>query len=184
MCGGVLPLRKTMQGVCPYSLLFQEGSVRIHMVHIVEGIAAMIVILCIVDGWRRGLLLKLYGLARFVVIIVLTILLTPLVYQVLPFEMSLRIGLSVLLALILSSLLLILAGRLLHIVDKIPVLNTINRLGGALIGLLFGVLVVWITMILILSFHEIEWCGTASYYIRQSPILSWLVHFNPLDLIK
>ena len=154
------------------------------MYHIVEGIAVLIILICIVDGWRRGLLLKLYGLARFAAMLILTIVLTPLLYQILPLEPGLREGAAALGALILSIVLLLIAAQVLHIVDKIPILNTVNRLGGAAVGLVIGVLAVWVALIVITSFRDIAWCKTVTGYIKQSTVLSWFVHFNPLDLLK
>ncbi len=154
------------------------------MYHIVEAIAALIVILSIADGWRRGLLLKLFGLARLAAILIMTIVLTPLLYKILPLEPGLREGAAGLGALLLSIILTIIVAQVLHIVDKIPVLNTVNRIGGALVGILIGVLAVWLALIVITSFKDIAWCKTVTGYIKQSPVLSWLVHWNPLDLLK
>ncbi|MBO4396590.1 MAG: CvpA family protein [Eubacterium sp.] len=154
------------------------------MYHIVEAIAALIVIISVVDGWRRGLLLKLFGLARFAAMLILTIVLTPLLYHVLPLEPGLREGAAGLGALLLSVVLLIIVSQVLHIVDKIPLLNTVNRLGGAMIGLLIGVLAVWVALLIITSFKDISWCKTVTGYIKQSAVLSWFVHWNPLDLLS
>ena len=38
--------------------------------HIIEGIVALIIILCAVDGWRKGLILKLFGFLRFLLMII------------------------------------------------------------------------------------------------------------------
>ena len=46
------------------------------MTIIIEVIVLLIIIISAADGWRRGLLLKLYGLIRFVAAIVLTIVLS------------------------------------------------------------------------------------------------------------
>ena len=154
------------------------------MYHIVEAIAALIVIICIIDGWRRGLLLKLFGLARFAAILIVTIVLTPLLYRILPLDPGLREGAAALGTLVIAIVLSLIAAQVLHIVDKIPVLNTVNRLGGALIGLLIGVLAVWVALLVITSFRDIAWCKTVTGYIRQSTVLSWLVHWNPLDLLS
>ena len=48
------------------------------MTIIIEVIVLLIIIISAADGWRRGLLLKLYGLIRFIAAIVLTIVLTPI----------------------------------------------------------------------------------------------------------
>ena len=74
--------------------------------------------------------------------------------------------------------------KVLHIVDRIPVLKTINRLAGALVGMIFGVLAVWVALVLISSFTEVEWCRNITNYVKESPALTWLLHFNPMKYLK
>ena len=154
------------------------------MVHIVEALAALIIIICAADGWRRGLLLKAFGLVRFILMIVLTIVLTPVVYQILKLRPGVREGAAVLLSLVLAAVLLFVSSKVLKIVDHIPVLKTINHLGGAVIGLVFGVLAVWVVLVLLAAFTDVQWCKNVTAYVNESPILSELVSFNPVSLLK
>ena len=153
------------------------------MTHIIEGIAALVIIVCAVDGWRKGLILKLFGLLRFLLMIALTIVLTPLLYKVLPLEPGMKEGAAVLLALIVSVVALTVISRVLHIVDRIPVVRTINRFGGLLVGLLFGFLTVWVTLIVFNAFRDVDFCRTVIYYVKQSPALFWLLHFDPITFL-
>ena len=148
--------------------------------HIIEGIAALLIILSAADGWRKGLILKLFGFVRFLLMIALTILLTPLLYKILPLEPGMKEGAAVLLALIVSVVGLTVISRVLHIVDHIPVVRTINRFGGLLVGLLFGFLAVWVTLIVFNAFRDVDFCRTVIYYVKQSSALFWLLHFNPI----
>ena len=150
---------------------------------IIEIIVLLIIIICTVDGWKRGLLLKLFGLIRLVAMIALTVVLTPLIYTVLPLEPGVKEGVAVLSALILAVVLLTVISKILHIVDHIPVLRTINRLGGALVGLIFGVLSVWVALLIISSFTDVEWCKNVTTYVRERPALTWLLHFNPVKML-
>ena len=150
---------------------------------IIEIIVLLIIIICTVDGWKRGLLLKLFGLIRLVAMIALTVVLTPLIYTVLPLEPGVKEGVAVLSALILAVVLLTVISKILHIVDHIPVLRTIDRLGGALVGLIFGVLSVWVALLIISSFTDVEWCKNVTTYVRESPALTWLLHFNPVKML-
>lgn len=154
------------------------------MVHVVEGVAALIVIVSMIDGWRRGLLLKLYGLVKLIAVIILTVVLTPLIYKVMPLESGFREGVSALLALFVAVIVMILVSRALKLIDNIPVLNTVNRLCGVVIGLVFGILIVWILFVLISTLTEIDWCRKITEYVYQSPILKLIVRWNPADLLK
>ena len=150
---------------------------------IIEIIVLLIIIICTVDGWKRGLLLKLYGLVRLIAMIALTVILTPLIYAILPLKPGLKEGVAVLAALILAVVLLSVVAKILHIVDHIPVLKTINRLGGAVVGLIFGVLSVWVALLVISSFTDIEWCKNVTTYVKESPALNQLLHINPMKLL-
>ena len=166
------------------------GSIRavyrriVKMVHIVEALVALVIIICAADGWRRGLLLKAFGLVRFIVMIVLTVVLTPVTYQILKLRPGIREGMAVLLSLVLAAVLLFVLSKVLRIVDHIPVLKTINHLGGAVLGLIFGVLAVWVVLVLLAAFTDIEWCKNVTGYVNDSPVLSKLVRFNPVSLLK
>ena len=154
------------------------------MVHVVEAIAALIVIICAADGWRRGLLLKAFGLVRFIVMIVFTIVLTPIIYHLLRLEPGLKEGVAVLSALVLSVVLVFVISKVLKVVDHIPVLKTVNHFGGAVLGLILGVIAVWVVLLILSAFTEIEWCKNVTEYVNSSPVLSKVVKFNPLDLLK
>ena len=151
---------------------------------IIEIIVLLIIVISAADGWRRGFLLKLYGLVRFIAMIVLTIILTPIFYSVLPLEPGVKEGAALLIALVLSIILLSVVAKILHIVDRIPVLKTINRLAGAVVGMIFGVIAVWVARVLISSFTEVEWCKNVTHYVKESPALTWLLHFNPMSYLK
>ena len=151
---------------------------------IIEIIALILIVISMADGYRKGLLMKLFGLGRFVVMIVITIVLTPIIYMIMPLEPGVKEGASILLALILAAIVLFVVASVLKVVDRIPVIHTLNRLGGALVGLVFGVLAIWVILIVLGSFSDVEWCKNVTTYVKDSPILSFMLKFNPVDLLK
>ena len=64
-------------------------------------------------------------------------------------------------------------GKLLHGVFQLPVLNTLNRGGGLLAGLVRGVLMVWILLIIATPFVAAEPGGTLATALRQSALLQY-----------
>lgn len=64
-------------------------------------------------------------------------------------------------------------GKLLHGVFQLPVLNTLNRGGGLLAGLVRGVLMVWILLIVATPFVAAEPGGSLATYLRQSALLQY-----------
>lgn len=147
---------------------------------IAELIALAIVTLSVVQGAYRGLVLKVYSLVRLILLLVVTVILTPMIFSLLPQELSAREGAAFLAALVLAAIALHILARLLKIVDHIPVVSTINRLGGAALGLVVGVLLVWLILLLAGALQEAEWCRQIQGYIRQSAILTQLQQIDPL----
>lgn len=147
---------------------------------IAELIALAIVALSVVQGAYRGLVLKVYSLVRLILLLVVTVILTPMIFSLLPQELSVREGAAFLAALILTAIALHILERLLKIVDHIPVVSTINRLGGAALGLVVGVLLVWLILLLVGALQEAEWCRQIQGYIRESAILTQLQQIDPL----
>ena len=72
---------------------------------------------------------------------------------------------------------------MLKVIDHIPVVKEVNKAGGALLGLVFGMLLVWVALFVIGTFQEAEWCREAAGYVRQSDILMALQKCNPLPAI-
>lgn len=65
-------------------------------------------------------------------------------------------------------------GTLLHGIFQLPVLNTLNRGGGLLAGLVRGVLMVWILLIIATPFVASEPGGALGTSLRQSVLLQYL----------
>ncbi len=78
---------------------------------------------------------------------------------------------------------------LMNMVMKLPGLNMVNRLGGALFGFVEALLIVWVVFIIIDIAVGTGWGGTLMTQISQSKILSLIYDKNLLaqfveDLIK
>ncbi|HIT89397.1 MAG TPA: CvpA family protein [Candidatus Merdenecus merdavium] len=66
----------------------------------------------------------------------------------------------------------------LNILTELPVLKTVNRLGGFLLGLAQGVLLLWIFMLCITLFMNTEFGRSASQMIDQSQFLTFMYKNN------
>ena len=150
---------------------------------IAELAALIIILLCIGQGWHRGLLMKVYSLVRFILVLVAAIILVPII---LPFFLDGLIGkegIAFVIALIVAAILLHYLAKVLKLVEKIPVVSTINRFGGAVLGAIYGIIAVWVLLFLIGSFQEVPWCHKMIEYIRESEVLMSVYQFNPLAYI-
>lgn len=75
---------------------------------------------------------------------------------------------------------LIILVHALDIISKLPVLNSLNKTGGAIIGLIQGFLLVWILCIILTVFAGTEFGAKALAEINASPVLSYLYQNNLL----
>lgn len=147
---------------------------------VVEIIALLIIFCCAVEGYTKGLLMKVYSLVRFVLMLVITIILVPIILPIIPVGVEGSVGIAFVLALIVSAIALGIVAAVLKIVDHIPVVNEVNKLGGAVLGMALGVIIVWILLFGVAAFQNIEWCRMVSGCVKESRILLMLEKYNPL----
>lgn len=78
----------------------------------------------------------------------------------------------------------ILLGVLVHVLDilaKLPVIESINHLGGLAVGLLEGVVVVWILLFVVVLCQGTEWGKPMMESMQQEPLLRLLYENNVLE---
>lgn len=78
----------------------------------------------------------------------------------------------------------IILGILIHILDiisRLPVLNSINHLGGLVVGLLEGILIVWIMFFVITLCQGSEFGGQMMASIHENPFLKLLYENNIIE---
>ena len=69
---------------------------------------------------------------------------------------------------------------ILDVVSKLPVLNQINKTGGGIIGLIQGLIVVWLFMIIVMIFGNTEFAMAVHEDINSNPILTFLYDKNAI----
>jgi uncharacterized membrane protein required for colicin V production len=92
-------------------------------------------------------------------------------------ELAVR-GISYLLTLIVALLIFYWLRKALCLIDKIPILNGVNRLIGTLAGLIKGFLLVWVAFAFIAAFAATAWGKFLISYIYEAQILTWLYDNN------
>lgn len=73
--------------------------------------------------------------------------------------------------------------RWLDLISRLPVLSGINKLAGALLGGLEGLVFVWLVCILITAFSGTEWGLALTQQIEMSKWLSYLYSHNFLNMV-
>lgn len=84
---------------------------------------------------------------------------------------------------IVISILVNLAIILLNIFAKLPVINMFNRGGGAIIGFIEGLVIVWIACIVITAFSTTEWGQKLFEEINNNVLLDMIYSNNYLEKV-
>lgn len=140
--------------------------------YIVELTALAVVLAGVIAGAVRGLLLTLYSLVKMVLMIAFAFAVYPVIAKMLPDDIGWGTGAAVLIAMAAAAVILGLIARVLRLVDKIPVLHGLNKIGGALLGGVLGILVVCVALFIISMSRQAEWCREIYPCVKQSAILS------------
>ena len=89
-------------------------------------------------------------------------------------------AISYLLIVILVLIAVRILANLLDIISKLPVLNSINKIGGIAVGTLKGVIIVWLFFVVITVFSGSEFGKSMFEMINDSVVLSYLYNNNLL----
>lgn len=150
---------------------------------LVELIALVLLLLCVLDGIHKGLVMKVFSLIRIVVILVLTVVLVPVILPVMNENNVAGSGIAYVAALVVALVAVQLIAHLLKLVDHIPVVKTVNRLGGAILGACIGILLIWVALALIGAFQDVSWCREVSACARESEALRMIQRFDPMTYV-
>lgn len=77
-------------------------------------------------------------------------------------------------------IILFIVANALDLISKLPILNTLNKTGGAAVGLIYGCLIIWIFCIVITIFSGTGFGKAAYECINESPILDYIYNHNLL----
>lgn len=87
-------------------------------------------------------------------------------------------GITFLITLLVTSFLIKLLLSILNIVEKLPLLKGVNRLLGGIVGVLQGLLIVWLLFFLVTVFCTTQIGQSALSYINASEFLTFLYQYN------
>lgn len=147
--------------------------------YMLELIALGIILIGVIGGAARGLLMTLYSLVKVVLIVALGIMIFPVVKVMLPANMEWGEGAAALISLVVAVIFMNVLAMLLKVIDKIPVLKTLNRLGGGILGGILGALVVVVALVVICYSRQAQWCQTIYPALMESRIFTGVY-----DLLK
>ena len=138
--------------------------------YVPELIALAVILLGGVLGAVRGLLMTVYSLVKIIAMIVLTVVLYPFVKVLIPDQLGWEAGAATLIALIIAVVALGLLAKILRLVDKIPVIHSINRIAGAILGAVLGAVLVLIALLVICLCQQAEWCREIYFAVEHSEV--------------
>lgn len=150
---------------------------------ILEMVLLAIVLCCILIGSNRGLVVGLYGMIKNIIIIAAAIGAASVVAKRLPETLVAREGIAYAICFAVSIIVFNIVGRLIKVANDIPMVSGLNRLGGALFGLITGFFVVWSLLTLLGVFQEYDWCSSIVSSARKNNVVMWFQGCNPLPAI-
>lgn len=68
-------------------------------------------------------------------------------------------------------------------ISKLPVINSINKTGGLIVGLLQGLLIVWIACLVVTAFGDKAWAQEVFTQINANPLLTFIYNNNLIIFI-
>lgn len=147
---------------------------------VLEIFLLVVILCCILIGAKHGLLLSLYHVIKNLLIIAATIGIAPVVAKRLPDTLTAREGIGYIIALLVAIIVFNIIGHLLQIIGDTPILGGLNKLGGALFGIITGFFVVWSILALLGALQEYEWVGEIVKAARGSDRVMWFQKCNPI----
>ena len=78
------------------------------------------------------------------------------------------------------SLILHIIGGILNGIFSLPVLNLFNRVGGAALGAVQGIFVVWIIFLVLSLFWDTSWAQSGVNMVKENSVTSYLYENNLL----
>lgn len=88
--------------------------------------------------------------------------------------------------LVLLVVLYIIVLVVIHVFDfvaKLPVINEVNKLGGFAIGLLYGLIILWIACLVVTAFANQDWAKSIFEQINNNAILGFIYNNNLITWI-
>lgn len=143
-----------------------------------------VMLISILLGYFRGLLLTVYSMVSWIIAFVLITCLTPyatdLLSPLLPDGVPTEGIISLIILIVVFAGLKAVGTAIGIIGNAVPILSTLNKLGGLAIGLLRGLLIVWMVFALILLASETQTGTDLITMIYQNDILIQLYEQNPI----
>lgn len=68
-------------------------------------------------------------------------------------------------------------------ISKLPVLNSINKTGGLVVGLVQGLLIIWIACLVVTAFSDKAWAQEVFRQINDNALLTFIYDNNPIIYI-
>ncbi len=72
---------------------------------------------------------------------------------------------------------------MLDFISKLPIINSINKSGGLVVGLVQGLLFVWIGCLIVTAFGDKPWAQEVFTQINANPLLTFIYDNNLITLI-
>lgn len=148
------------------------------------GITLLVVILCCAAiGSNRGLIYGLYSMIKNILIVMVAVGLAPVIAKRLPDSVGAKEGVGYAIAFVACIIVFNIFGKLIRVFNEIPGVSGLNRLAGAIFGVIIGFCMVWSILAIIGSLQEYTWCKSIVDAARENSFVMWFQNCSPLPPI-
>lgn len=142
-----------------------------------------IMVCCILIGSNRGLIISLYSMVKYIIITAATIGIAPVVAKRMPESLVARDGIGYVIAFFICLIVFNIIGRLIRLADDLPIVDGLNKFGGAIFGLVLGFFVVWTVLAVLGVLQDYEWCKKIVESAKDDKLIMWFQNCNPIPIL-
>ena len=69
---------------------------------------------------------------------------------------------------------------MLDVLANLPLIGTVNKIGGAIVGFVQGLLIIWVACLVVTAFGDKAWAQETFSQINSNALLTFIYEKNPL----
>ncbi|MDD3204687.1 MAG: CvpA family protein [Lachnospiraceae bacterium] len=152
--------------------------------NIVLIVVLLITVCTAINGYKKGMVEEIISLVTLVAGVALLAIIVSIVSNYLNKEISnVVIGIVLFIVIVLLMQVAQVISKGLRIIFKLPVISGVNKIAGFLLGIMEGVVLVWLVFILLQCFQFGTFETKILQDVEQNPLLAYLYQNNYLKLL-
>lgn len=89
-------------------------------------------------------------------------------------------ALTFLILIIIAYIIIRIVINMLDVLANLPLIGTVNKIGGAIVGFVQGLLIIWVACLVVTAFGDKAWAQETFSQINSNALLTFIYEKNPL----